>query len=105
MKAYEIDTHLLSEQTLELVNLLWNKPDSKLWGLVETLNSLYDYHDNNSTKRKGQVNDMSKCAVCGMFLYNRIGEPASAHGTVDNGRCSGWLEPTVERVGECNDYM
>lgn len=37
-----VDRDLLSEQTLELVNLLWNKPDSKLWGLVEMLNSWYD---------------------------------------------------------------
>ena len=37
-----VDRELLSEQTLELVNLLWNKPDSKLWGLVEMLNSWYD---------------------------------------------------------------
>jgi hypothetical protein len=41
---------------------------------------------------------MSKCSICGMYLYNRVGEPASAHGTVDSGRCSGWLEPTVSRV-------
>jgi hypothetical protein len=44
------------------------------------------------------VHDMSVCVVCGMWLYVRIGEPASAHGTVDNGRCSGWLEPTVSKV-------
>ena len=42
--------------------------------------------------------DMSRCVVCGMWLYERIGEPASAHGAVDNGRCSGWLEPTVSGV-------
>jgi len=41
---------------------------------------------------------MSMCVVCGMFLYNRVGEPASPHGTIDTGRCSGWLEPTVRRV-------
>jgi hypothetical protein len=46
----------------------------------------------------GMVNDMSRCVVCGMSLYERVGEPASAHGTVDNGRCSGWLEPTVSKV-------
>ena len=37
-----VDRELLSEQTMELVNLLWNKPDSKLWGLVEMLNTWYD---------------------------------------------------------------
>lgn len=42
-----VDRELLSEQTMELVNLLWNKPDSKLWGLVEMLNSWYD--NGNST--------------------------------------------------------
>ena len=42
-----VDRDLLSEQTMELVNLLWNKPDSKLWGLVEMLNSWYD--NNNSS--------------------------------------------------------
>lgn len=45
-----VDRELLSEQTMELVNLLWNKPDSKLWGLVEMLNSLYD---NNNSSVKG----------------------------------------------------
>jgi hypothetical protein len=40
---------------------------------------------------------MSVCVVCGMWLYVRIGEPASAHGTVDSGKCSGWLEPTVSK--------
>ena len=44
-----VDRELLSEQTLELVNLLWNKPDSKLWGLVEMLNSWYD-NGNSSVK-------------------------------------------------------
>ena len=45
-----VDRDLLSEQTLELVNLLWNKPDSKLWGLVEMLNSWYD-NNNSSVER------------------------------------------------------
>ena len=44
-----VDRDLLSEQTMELVNLLWNKPDSKLWGLVEMLNSWYD--NDNLTER------------------------------------------------------
>jgi len=44
-----VDRDLLSEQTMELVNLLWNKPDSKLWGLVEMLNSWYD-NGNSSVK-------------------------------------------------------
>jgi hypothetical protein len=48
----------------------------------------------------GMVSDVSVCVVCGMWLYVRIGEPASAHGTVDNGRCSGWLEPTVSVVND-----
>jgi hypothetical protein len=43
-----VDRELLSEQTLDLVNLLWNKPDSKLWGLVEMLNTWYD--NSNQTK-------------------------------------------------------
>ena len=37
-----VDRDLLSEQAMELVDLLWNKPDSKLWGLVEMLNTWYD---------------------------------------------------------------
>ena len=45
-----VDRDLLSEQTMELVNLLWNKPDSKLWGLVEMLNSWYD-NNNSSVER------------------------------------------------------
>jgi len=45
-----VDRDLLSEQTLELVNLLWDKPDSKLWGLVEMLNSWYD--NNNPTEER-----------------------------------------------------
>jgi len=47
----------------------------------------------------GMVNDMSKCVVCGMYLDNRVGEPASVHGTVDGGLCIGWLEPTIGREG------
>ena len=43
-----VDRELLSEQTLDLVNLLWNKPDSKLCGLVEMLNTWYD--NSNQTK-------------------------------------------------------
>ena len=46
-----VDRDLLSEQTMELVNLLWNKPDSKLWGLVEMLNSWYD---NDNLTERGQ---------------------------------------------------
>ena len=42
--------------------------------------------------------------MCGMSLYERIGEPASAHGTVDNGRCSGWLEPTVSKEAYVKTY-
>ena len=38
----DVDRDLLSEQAMELVDLLWNKPDSKLWGLVEMLNTWYD---------------------------------------------------------------
>jgi hypothetical protein len=45
-----VDRDLLSEQTLELVNLLWNKPDSKLWGLVEMLNTWYD--NSNPTEER-----------------------------------------------------
>ena len=45
-----VDRDILSEQTLELVNLLWNKPDSKLWGLVEMLNTWYD--NSNPTEER-----------------------------------------------------
>ena len=45
-----VDRDLLSEQILELVNLLWNKPDSKLWGLVEMLNTWYD--NSNPTEER-----------------------------------------------------
>ena len=45
-----VDRDLLSEQAMELVDLLWNKPDSKLWGLLEMLNT---WHDNgNSSQEK-----------------------------------------------------
>ena len=43
-----VDRESLSEQTLDLVNLLWNKPDNKLCGLVEMLNTWYD--NSNQTK-------------------------------------------------------
>ena len=46
----DVDRDLLSEQAMELVDLLWNKPDSKLWGLLEMLNT---WHDNgNSSQEK-----------------------------------------------------
>jgi hypothetical protein len=45
-----VDRDLLSEQAMELLDLLWNKPDSKLWGLLEMLNT---WHDNgNSSQEK-----------------------------------------------------
>ena len=49
--------------------------------------------------RSGKGKVMSKCVVCGMYLDNRVGEPASVHGTVDGGLCIGWLEPTIGREG------
>ena len=49
-----VDRDLLSEQAMELVDLLWNKPDSKLWGLVEMLNTWYD---NGNSSVEGQWHD------------------------------------------------
>ena len=46
----DVDRDLLSEQAMELVDLLWNKPDSKLWGLVEMLNTWYD--NSNPTEER-----------------------------------------------------
>ena len=45
-----VDRDLLSEQAMELLDLLWDKPDSKLWGLLEMLNTWYD-NGNSSVER------------------------------------------------------
>ena len=42
-----VDRDLLSEQAMELLELLCDKPDSKLWGLLEMLNTWYDNGNSN----------------------------------------------------------
>ena len=37
-----IDQELLNLQRLELINLIWDIPDSPLWGLVNMLDDWYD---------------------------------------------------------------
>ena len=37
-----IDQDLLNLQRLELINLIWDIPDSPLWGLVNMLDDWYD---------------------------------------------------------------
>lgn len=37
-----IDQDLLNLQRLELVNLIWDSPESSLWGLVNMLDDWYD---------------------------------------------------------------
>jgi hypothetical protein len=37
-----VDPELLNKQRLELINMIWDKPNNSLWGLVEMLDEWYD---------------------------------------------------------------
>lgn len=41
-----IDYSLLAKQKQELLELIWDMPDSDLWGLVNLLDDMLDKHDN-----------------------------------------------------------
>ena len=42
-----IDFQILNEQRLELVSVIWDMPDSILWGIVDMLDMMIDKHERN----------------------------------------------------------
>ena len=42
-----IDYDLLNKQRLDLISLIWDMPDSDLWGIVDMLDMMIDKHERN----------------------------------------------------------
>lgn len=40
-----IDYELLKEQRAQLIDLIWEKPDSDLWGIVDLLDMMIDKYE------------------------------------------------------------